>query len=340
MQKKLQIICVGLVTLNLQLITHNSLSQNVGINGDGSSPETNTMVDIKSGGNTSATYGLKVKDSAGDTKMVVRSDGNVGVGTDTPGSRLEINGSTEFESSVIIDNIGSVANSNASRVDFRSNGVAIGTIRTVTGENLTSRMSFFTKNGGSFSQRMTIQSNGDVGIGTITPSSKLEVCGDTRVVGQINANSGNLNAGLTCSSDKRLKRNVKPISEALNKIENIEGKTYYWKTEKYKDRGFSDQLQYGFIAQELEEIMPELVLKGKDGFKSINYIEMIPILTEAIKEQQQVIENQKEEIETVKAKMLILDTENKALKTEAKQEKQELDQRLRLIEEHLKMANK
>ncbi len=62
----------------------------MGINGDGSSPESNTMLDIKSTGNTSAIYGLKVKDSGANDQFVVRSDGNVGLGTGAPEVELDI----------------------------------------------------------------------------------------------------------------------------------------------------------------------------------------------------------------------------------------------------------
>ncbi len=64
--------------LSIFLITTQAYSQSIGINGDGTTPDANTMLDIKSTGSTSATYGLKVKDATGTANMVVRDDGNVG----------------------------------------------------------------------------------------------------------------------------------------------------------------------------------------------------------------------------------------------------------------------
>lgn len=90
MKKKLQIICLGLLTLNLQLITKSSLCQNVGINTDGSTPESNTMLDIKSFGIGTTDYGLKVKNASGTNRFVVRNDGNIGIGTTTPNAMLEM----------------------------------------------------------------------------------------------------------------------------------------------------------------------------------------------------------------------------------------------------------
>ncbi|MDA9563776.1 tail fiber domain-containing protein, partial [Flavobacteriales bacterium] len=74
------------------LFTTNVNSQSIGINGDGTTPDNNTMLDIKSTGSSSATYGLKVKDATGTANMVVRDDGNVGIGTVSPSEALDING--------------------------------------------------------------------------------------------------------------------------------------------------------------------------------------------------------------------------------------------------------
>lgn len=123
-------------------------------------------------------------------------------------------------------------------------------------------------------------------------------------------------AGLYIGSDRRLKRDIKPITGALKLIEKVEPVSYYMDTDKYPEIGFDEnRLSYGFIAQELEKVIPEMVKdknlvlnsnKMKDTestmerkvdlFKVVNYTLMIPIAVQAIKEQQIIIETQNSRI--------------------------------------------
>ena len=67
--------------------------------------------------------------------------------------------------------------------------------------------------------------------------------------------------------------------------------------------GFGEEIQFGFIAQEFEEVIPELVKTDKDGYKSIDYVKLTPVLVEAIKEQQQQIESTKKENQQLKSEL-------------------------------------
>ena len=99
------------------------------------------------------------------------------------------------------------------------------------------------------------------------------------------------------SSDVRLKTDIVPVSNALSSVMGLRGVSYRWIES-------SEQSQHlGFIAQEVEKVLPELVfINPVDGYKGINYSEMTAVLVEAIKEQQAVIERQQAEIEALKAK--------------------------------------
>lgn len=83
------------------------------------------------------------------------------------------------------------------------------------------------------------------------------------------------------SSDKRLKKDIKNIPDALNKLLKLNGVTYNWKDE---ERG--EDTEAGVIAQEVEEVLPEIVKTKEDGYKGVQYERLIPLLIEAIKEQQ------------------------------------------------------
>jgi hypothetical protein len=102
--------------------------------------------------------------------------------------------------------------------------------------------------------------------------------------------SGDLNS----TSDERLKKNIKPIDNALADICQLEGVTFDW-----KDTGTQGQ---GFIAQQVEPIIPDVVNTDEDtGMKSINYVGLIGHLVEAIKEQQTQIDDLKAEIQSIKS---------------------------------------
>lgn len=98
------------------------------------------------------------------------------------------------------------------------------------------------------------------------------------------------------TSDKKFKKDIKPIENALETIQKIEGKTYLWNKESFKDRNFDAGGHSGFIAQELEKVLPHLVATGENGDKAVNYMELMPYLVEAIKEQQIQINDLKTQI--------------------------------------------
>ncbi|MDH3710817.1 MAG: tail fiber domain-containing protein, partial [Cyclobacteriaceae bacterium] len=78
--------------------------------------------------------------------------------------------------------------------------------------------------------------------------------------------------------------NVENLEGSLQNLTQIQGKSYQFKADK------TQELHFGVIAQELQELFPHLVKKNQQGYLSVNYLELIPVLIEAIKEQQILIE--------------------------------------------------
>jgi|GEM_PF-3209220 len=113
------------------------------------------------------------------------------------------------------------------------------------------------------------------------------------------------------SSDIRFKKNILPISGALNKVLQVSGNSFEFRNDEFQDYHFSRGKQYGFIAQDLEKVFPEMVNTESDGYKSVNYNGMIPVLLEAIKEQQKIIEMLKKENENQNARLEKLENRNK-----------------------------
>ena len=84
-------------------------------------------------------------------------------------------------------------------------------------------------------------------------------------------------------SDKRLKENIGNLKNSLDIVKQLDGKEY-----NFIDRS---RKSYGFIAQDIERILPDIVDDDKNGIKSISYGDIIPILSNAIKELTKKIEN-------------------------------------------------
>jgi len=134
---------------------------------------------------------------------------------------------------------------------------------------------------GTASQRLQVTGgayvSGNLGIGTTNPTSKLHVIGDVSVSGVITATDFN------STSDISLKDNIQTIVNPLDKIIKLNGVTFNWKE--------NQKPSIGVIAQELQEVLPELVTQG--DVKSVNYNGLIGVLIEAVKEQQKQIEELK-----------------------------------------------
>ncbi len=100
------------------------------------------------------------------------------------------------------------------------------------------------------------------------------------------------------SSDAALKKEIKQIEDPIDVVQKIKGISFKW-NENYdaKKRFIPNQKQYGFIAQEVEKILPDIVQKNENGYKSIDYNALIPFLLESIKEQQYQIDQQEIKIQ-------------------------------------------
>jgi hypothetical protein len=119
--------------------------------------------------------------------------------------------------------------------------------------------------------------NGSVYLnGGINATGAATIGGTLDVTGNINSN-GDITAFY--SSDERLKNNIRKIENALEKVEKISGVSFDW-NEKSGKTG-SD---YGVLAQEIEKVLPELVVTRDTGYKAVRYEKLVSLLIEAVKE--------------------------------------------------------
>jgi hypothetical protein len=98
------------------------------------------------------------------------------------------------------------------------------------------------------------------------------------------------------SSDIRFKNNITPITNALDKLSKIGGYTFEWNEISHKETGKKD---IGVVAQEVEEILPEIVQTRSNGYKAVDYQKLTALLIESVKEQQVIINDLKTRIETL-----------------------------------------
>jgi len=101
-------------------------------------------------------------------------------------------------------------------------------------------------------------------------------------------------------SDKRLKKNILPLNNALEELNKLNIYSYEYKATKDYSGYLPSGRHFGFLAQELKDVYPTFVNLNNNGYYSVNYQEMIPILAKGIKEQQTQIDQLKKEVDELK----------------------------------------
>ncbi len=234
------------------------------------------------------TYG-----SSWDEKLRILENGYIGIGTSAPSSILHIEASSP---DIIAEATGSVAdvkyvvkNADAESwawgIDYSENAALSIAYDAVAVPSLTSDNVF------------SIDTSGNVGIGDISPDYALDVygtiCQDT---------DSNDTCDGTVTSDKRLKKNIVPIENALAKVLQLQGVHFEWDRTIYPATYLGAGRQMGMIAQEVEKLFPELVYEDMQGYKMIDYQKITALNIEAIKEQQKEIESLEKRIKEIEEK--------------------------------------
>jgi hypothetical protein len=268
-------------------------------------------------------------------------NGNVGIGTNSPGAKLEVEGDATGDDTPQLIVASGGADNNAIIHFTDDAGSQVNAIGALEGNTLTfasqNELVFKTNTSsilGTTDTKMTIDTDGKVGIGTTSPTEKLDVAGiiqsnaygfqiDTQGYGDIrlrayysalNTNAtlyvGGVNGyaykgvyalSFNVNSDYRLKTNVVDLEEAIERVKQINVHRFNW-----KDRLDEEKVD-GFLAHELAEVIPEAVAGEKDAvredgtldYQGVDQSKVVPLLTAALQEAISKIEQLETRIQTL-----------------------------------------
>ena len=202
--------------------------------------------------------------SASTQLLIDGATGNVGIGTVEPSVKLSVKGSSHIKGTIYVTNADATTtvedsgkikfNSLNTRDDFRSPYIQA----IHQGNYSRKRLSIFQSNATNYTddfvEVFTILPNGNVGIGTASPSAKLYVSGDILATG-----------AMTFYSMRKLKNVVDERGLSLSELSTIKPTRYTWKD------GRDNRLHFGGIADDIQQVLPEVVYKTSDGILTMDY---------------------------------------------------------------------
>ena len=142
--------------------------------------------------------------------------------------------------------------------------------------------------------------------------------------------------GSWVNSDARFKTDIQPIGSALDLIGQLEGTTYLMNRDAFPERRFNEGLQYGFIAQDLQKVMPTAVMEDEEGYLGVNYDAVIPILVEGVKELETRMEGELEEAKATNTSLNQIIEEQQAVMAQQDLAIRQLQEEMRALRQEVK----
>lgn len=251
--------------------------------------------------NSDETGLFQILNSADNALITVNESGNMGIGVTSPEARMHVSVPGIADQQTIVQILSShtsnrpilLFSESASGINL-SDGMSIEYDGRLLGSN---NKLYINDLGGD--HLVTFKNDGMVGIGKTNPNDALDVVGDIDATGCIQVdNSGSI--GGDCVSDARQKNNIQPLENQLGHILSLMPSRY----EKIDSDKTRDN-EIGLIAQQVEEVIPEMVSTDQNGLKRIRYDITLQVrMIKAIQEQQMIIEKQQSEIQDLKEDLL------------------------------------
>jgi hypothetical protein len=235
--------------------------------------------------------------SNGIERMTIESNGNIGFFTPTPTYKFHVYNNADIGASTL----GSFSNDGIS-------GVAVSGVNS-SAANGWNGLEGGTSGTGAAVMGLHLPTTGyGIGVYGVTNSPLAAWAG--LFTGDVGSSTG-----FFMASDYRWKKNIASIESVIDKVMNLEVKSYRMRASEFPGMNFNpNKIQFGFIAQDLKEIFPEIVQQKAipdptatnslsdqkemvEGYYTVNYISLIPILTRAIQEQQVQITELQEQLD-------------------------------------------
>jgi len=242
-----------------------------------------SLIDVN---NTDTVFNLEA--GAPANSIYVGSTGRVGLQTDNPEASLHIVSTDTYIMNLETDYFGDI---------FKWKFKAGPTFEIYDADSNYTPVSI---SKGSPNYSLSIADDGRIGLGgPNTTADKLFVNGTASIGGDLNV-----------LSDKRIKKNIQGIPYGLQTIKELKPVSFEYDNSKYPELDLAKGTQFGLIAQEVEEVIPELISSGytidqehNEQLKNVNYIELIPVLVMAIQEQQEIIDDMDYQLKTLQAQI-------------------------------------
>ena len=199
-----------------------------------------------------------------NAQLIIRNNGHAEIGTNP-----NVN---DIDTVTTLKIFGDSINASAGRITFGDSAyVSIGE----KGTTNTNKLSLYGKKGVYFNA-------------TLNNTLSTIAYFDTDYSDNFNFNYDVTTSGVFVQSDERYKENIEPVGEVLASLKNLEPVTYNLKgkgtVRKQQNDAANDNARYGFLAQNVKDVFPELVHTDHQGYMSVDYIGLIPILVQSINE--------------------------------------------------------
>lgn len=202
----------------------------------------------------------------GAVRMAFLPNGNIGLGTITPNFPLHL--VTNADTQIALTG----GPANGGNAVARTWSIQASSTNSPTGSQLNGSFQIVDRTAGA--ARMLVDSNGNVGIGSVTPTQRLTVAGNV------------LANNVAVPSSGRFKHNVAPMTDALERLLKLEGVSFDWNADFAKDRPGREH-DIGFVAEDVAKVFPEVVFYDAEGkVTGMDYSRLTAVAVQAIKQQQ------------------------------------------------------
>ncbi|MCA9398987.1 MAG: tail fiber domain-containing protein [Candidatus Omnitrophica bacterium] len=209
---------------------------------------------------------MKMKLDGNPLMFQANSGGNVGIGTTSPATKLDLAGKAVIRALKVED---------PSFNQHLTVGQSGGVVNIVSKNPLTTAYTRLDIDASNLGLQLADFNGpgliGNVGIGFSAPTQALAVNGQIHVSGTLTP------AEMPLPSDRRLKINIEPLEGSLEKVLALNGVYFYW-----KDPEQGSERQIGLIAQDVEAVFPEMVTLGQGDYKVLTYDKMVAPLIDAV----------------------------------------------------------